>query len=88
MRRVHLQRGVGAGDSDGFDFELFGRTEGFFIPFFVTTEECVEFVAFYGFFAGGLRWSGSGPGTGDGCGGVSVMNVQLFITPRIHAPNK
>ena len=47
-----MQRGVCAGDADRFDFELFGRSEEFFVPFFVAAEECVEVVAFYGFFAG------------------------------------
>jgi len=46
-----LQGGVCAGDSDRFGLELFGRTEELLVPFFVATEERVEAVAFYGFFA-------------------------------------
>ena len=51
MRRVHLQGGVCAGDPDRFDFELFGRTKEFFVPFFVAAKEYVQFAAFYSFFA-------------------------------------
>ena len=61
-----MQWGVSAGDSDGSDFKLLGWAQDIFVPFFVATEECVEFVAFYGFFASMLRWLGSDPGRETG----------------------